>query len=77
MPKTMLLSIWLQLDIIKNMFNNDLTDWNTFKLIPDVQNTLDVFYYIFMKVINKHAVWKLSRVKSRHILDKLQNRTVV
>lgn len=52
-----------------DLFINDLLaiNWDRFQLISDVQDAWDFFLSEFTKVVDKHAPWKVVKVKGRHL----------
>ena len=56
-------------NINPDLFNQDIlnTNWETFQLIPSVEDAWHFFYTELLEVINKHASWSTIRVKCRHL----------
>ncbi len=50
-------------------FINDVVciNWDSFQLIPNVQDAWDFLHSELTQVIGRHAPWKMSKVKGRHL----------
>jgi len=42
-------------------------NWDRFHLIPSVEDAWNYFHSEVTKVIDKHAPWKIIKVKGRHL----------
>ena len=49
-----------------DLFCNDL-NWDRFQLIPNVQDAWDYFYTEYNEVLDRHALWKMVKVKGEHL----------
>jgi hypothetical protein len=52
-----------------DLFINDLIsiNWDRYQLIPTAQDAWDFLYSELTQVVDKHAPWKMSKVKGRHL----------
>lgn len=52
-----------------DLFINDIIsiNWDRYQLIPNVQDAWDFLSSEFTQIIDKHAPWKISKVKQRHL----------
>ncbi len=52
-----------------DLFTNDLIaiNWDRYQLIPNVQDAWDLLYTEFNSVMDKHAPWKIAKVKGKHL----------
>ena len=52
-----------------DLFINDLIsiNWDRYQLIPTAQDAWDFLYSVFTQVVDKHAPWKISKVKGQHL----------
>ncbi len=55
------------------LFINDLVsiNWDRYQLIPNVQDAWDFLYSEFTCVLDKHAPWKIIKVKGKHLNSEL------
>ncbi len=51
------------------LFCNDLINinWDRFQLIPNVQDAWDYFFTEYNKVLDRHAPWKMVKVRGQHL----------
>ena len=52
-----------------DVFINDLIaiKWDRYQLIPDVQDAWDFLHSEFIDVVDKHAPWRITKVKGKHL----------